>query len=432
MNVGKTRPISPTRKKEKLTAKKLFSRVFARADWLASWFYFGFSNVASVRFAVEGLAVIALVFTVIGVYGEIAQRNVDRGVQVATLFAQIAQTRAIPDGKSSAALATIVEALARERVPMSNLVLSEAEIRVANLKDAYLQAADLSHADFCMTDFSRADLRWTNLSHANLRGTVLEDADFSGADLRKTDLREALVMEPGRTDILIEPILCDAGSRALELLEPGQILYSRSTMAEGARFRRAVLEGAWFTGATLRDADFRGANLRGADLQATNLRGADLRGADLRDAVFCEMSFGQQIPRAVADLRSADLRGAKLCGTRFCDADLHNAVLVGANLSGAELYRAVGLSEVQLASACAARDDPPQLPESIRWLGETCTVSSVGGGNREAHDSIFGEQCPVTVSLGPLDGPGGVARWPAWLWSLAVGVPEALPGAGDR
>ena len=389
MNVGKTRPISPTRKKEKLTDEKLFSRVFARADWLASWFYFGFSNVASVRFAVEGLAVIALVFTVIGVYGEIAQRKVDRGVRVATLFAQIAQTRAIPDGKSSMAVAAIVEALAREGVPMSNLPLSGAEIRVANLEDAYLPGADLSHGDFCMTDFSRADLRGIDLSHASLRGTVLEDADFSGAYLRKTDLRKALVFEPGRTDIFIESSLCDAGYRALELLEPGDISYSRSATAEGASFRRAHLEGAWFTGATLRDADFRGADLRGADLQATNLRGADLRGADLRDAVFCKMSIWQQSPGA--DLRNANLREAKLCGTRFCDADLRNAVLVDANLSGAELDRAVGLSEAQLASACAARENPPQLPKAMKWLGKACPGSSVGG-NRGA---LLAEQCPV-------------------------------------
>ncbi len=426
MNVGKTRPVTPIQQQ-----KKLFDRGFAWADWLASWFYFGFNNVASVRIAVEGVAVFALVITIIGIFGEIEQRKVDRGVRVATLYAQIAQLRAIPDGKRSKALAASVETLARDGVPMSNLVLSEAEIRVANLRNAYLISADLRNADFCMTDFSSADLRRANLSAANFRGTILENANFNGADLRKTDLRKAIVARPNTRHPYPPRMLCEAGNRSLDLLARNDI-YFRSTKANKASFRNANLHGAWLIEAKLRDADFQDAVLTEAHLTATNLRGANLRCANLTDADFCGTDIVPRLRSAIfpsSDLRNANLWHAVLQRTQFCDVDLSNAILIGAdlrnaqlvganlkganltkadlseadlrltnvnatifrgaNLSGTDLNGAVGLCEAQVAMACAETGNPPILPKSVKWNGVVCPKLTNGVGNRRASDYLF-------------------------------------------
>jgi uncharacterized protein YjbI with pentapeptide repeats len=101
------------------------------------------------------------------------------------------------------------------------------------------------------------------------------------------------------------------------------------------------------SGADLSDMDLRVANLKGADLRGASLAGADLSGAWL---------WG-------ADLRDADLTGAELTDVQFGLLSLVQSLRLswrgteppanphGANLSGADLDRVVGLTQRQLSAS---------------------------------------------------------------------------------
>jgi len=104
---------------------------------------------------------------------------------------------------------------------LSEYDLRRADLRRANLSGADLSDADLSGADLSGADLSDADLRRADLSDADLRRADLSDADLSDADLRRADLSDA-------------------------------------------DLRRADLSGA-----DLSDADLSGADLSGADLSQT-------------------------------------------------------------------------------------------------------------------------------------------------------------------
>ena len=133
--LGSTRPIF----RRLWKGKNLVFRIFSPFEYLAAWFFFLFHNVALFRFAIEGAAAGALLVAVVGVYGEFQQREVDRGVHVATLFVQIAQIHALQDGRG---LRTSVEALARENVSMMRIDLSGADLSgVKNLSETQLTAA---------------------------------------------------------------------------------------------------------------------------------------------------------------------------------------------------------------------------------------------------------------------------------------------------
>ena len=174
-------------------------RLFAPFEYLAAWFFFLFHNVALFRFAIEAAAAGVLIITVVGVYEELQQRKADRGVRVATLFAQIAQIQNLPSGKSSWAIKAAVEALARENVPMLRLDLSGANLHGANLNGAYLRSANLSDAD------RRRKPRGRQPRGANLSGTDLMTAEGSllaGANLSETsfsDLSDAILADADLT-----------------------------------------------------------------------------------------------------------------------------------------------------------------------------------------------------------------------------------------
>lgn len=121
-------------------------------------------------------------------------------------------------------------------------ILSNEDLRSADLRGAKLNEADLVGAQL-----EGADLRRAQLKGANLNGAQLEDADLFQAQLNRADLYEAQL--------------------------------------EGADLRWAQLERADLRRAQLKGADLSGAQLEGADLTAAQLEGADLREAQLEDAI---------------------------------------------------------------------------------------------------------------------------------------------------
>ena len=121
-SVGTTRPEI----RKDWIQKSRVSRFLARCEYGAAHFFYWFNTVALFRLLIRAVTVGVLFVTLWGIYQEFQQRKIDRGVRVATLFAQIAQVHALPEGKGLGALKPSVEALAREGVPMWDIDLSGA------------------------------------------------------------------------------------------------------------------------------------------------------------------------------------------------------------------------------------------------------------------------------------------------------------------
>ncbi len=263
-----------------------------------------------------------------------------------------------------------------------------AMMEAANLSGADLSGADLSSAVLARADLSGARFTGAKLSGANLGEARFRGADFSGgvdltgatlykADLDGADLRGAMLEKAN----LSEAVFGTADLR--DIVAPKMTLLKTSLAGArfaGANLSRAVflecdLTGADFSGATLtktsfisvrgaganfsravmsntvmvKDCDFAGSDFRGASLDGANFRGTKLGGSDFSLARM-----------KGADLSECDLRGAKLFRVmareaRFLRADLTDAVMVsidlmdgilqkarigGANLQGANLFRA--------------------------------------------------------------------------------------------
>lgn len=105
-----------------------------------------------------------------------------------------------------------------------------------------------------------------------------------------------------------------------------------------------------------------------ADLTNQCVKHGDLEGADFDGArlVLMCMSFG--------DYTDASFRGANLSGANLAHANLERADLTGARLTiasirGADLSRAIGLTQRQIDEACG--DSQTRLPPSLHV--KTCS-----------------------------------------------------------
>jgi uncharacterized protein YjbI with pentapeptide repeats len=179
-------------------------------------------------------------------------------------------------------------------------------------------------------DLSGANLRKANLHQANLSGdgiskAILNRADLSGADLSRAGLSGAYLSRANLTK---------ANLLRAELVE--------------ADLRGANLTEANLLRANLRWADLSGADLSGANLLRANLSGADLSGANLKGANLEEVLF----------LRT-NLEGASLEKANLCGADLQGVLLVGTRLANANLTgcRVYGMSAWDLSLEGATQKD---------------------------------------------------------------------------
>ena len=271
MNIGSTRPEFKREWKE----KHFLLWLLTPCEYFAAWFFYLFNSVAIFRFSIEAIAVIAIIYSVAGVIGEFEQRKIDRGIRVATLYAQIAQLHALPEGKGLWGIRASVAELAREGVPMRDIVLSGANLAATDLVGADLFRANLSNANLVAADLGDASLILADITGANLGSASLERALLTSAHLKDTNLF------------------------------------------------RANLRGANLTLAKLN-----GANLRGADLTDANLFSADLSGADLRSVNGFRGIHRTSL--AGANLSLANLNGAMLTDANLAAADISRAELGGA------------------------------------------------------------------------------------------------------
>lgn len=117
----------------------------------------------------------------------------------------------------------------------------------------------------------------------------------------------------------------------------------------------AIMLGGKLDGADLDNAILRYIEADSSELSFASLRFADLSGSDFSNAEFLETDFRG------ASLREANLEGATVSGADFTAADLSYVIIDGqadaasfkfANLRGANLAFATGITSAQLSEAC--------------------------------------------------------------------------------
>lgn len=112
----------------------------------------------------------------------------------------------------------------------------------------------------------------------------------------------------------------------------------------GAKMSNSVFNGSNFSNAVLARAD-----ASGSSFEEANFTHADLRRANLVEA-HCPRAVFENAMLAQADARGADFRFADFTG-----ADLRRVRLDGADIAGADLRNAEGLTQAQLDRACGDR-----------------------------------------------------------------------------
>ncbi len=153
--------------------------------------------------AVEVSAVVVAV-AVLVVHFQI-DRQKDRAIRVATLYAQMAQIHALANEEGLRALRPTVLALVGEGISVSNQDLTSVDLSRADLRMAVLRQTDLSNANLFGANLSGADLGGALLADANLSG-----ADFTGAiNLEQSQIDRACVLvgglPPNLPDRLVPP-----------------------------------------------------------------------------------------------------------------------------------------------------------------------------------------------------------------------------------
>ena len=133
----------------------------------------------------------------------------------------------------------------------------------------------------------------------------------------------------------------------------GQIEHAR----DGASCPHCNLFQADFSNLEMKGRNFAGARLRQSDMSAAVMNRTIFAGGDLRDVNAYGAVF------TGADFAGANLTNASFVGTYLQGANFRGANLSGVNFSGAEMDRALGLREAQLAGACG--DEATTLPRGL-------------------------------------------------------------------
>lgn len=185
-----------------------------------------------------------------------------------------------------------------------------------------------------------------NLEGAILTGARMEGAHLQLADLRFTDLREASLHNAD----LRNAFFFKADLRRS---------YLHGADIRHADLRWAMMEQVWANRTDFRGAKFWGANLRSADLHQADLRTADLGKKDIN---FVTPPGSQH---SMSHLQGPYPEGWQVSSRHhFPGAEMHEAILLGAQLEGADLRGAQGLTLEQIRAA--ANHSEQLLPEHIQ------------------------------------------------------------------
>jgi uncharacterized protein YjbI with pentapeptide repeats len=216
--------------------------------------------------------------------------------------------------------------LAQGLKKIPELILTNRDLRGANLRETLLAKADLRGANLKVANLFRAKVFASNLSgflrskdeHCVDNSQFSENLNICRTSLQGADLQLAWFWEANLPNAQFQ----------------GAVLAH-------VQMQGAVLEGAQLQGAFLTNAQLQGVNLNNAQLQGALLTGAHLQGATLGDAQLqCVQSQKAQFQGALLGhtrLQGADLQGAQLQGADLQGAQLQGAALSRADLQGADL-----------------------------------------------------------------------------------------------
>jgi hypothetical protein len=191
---------------------------------------------------------------------------------------------------------------------------------------------------------------------------LLLDKDRPLGHPRKGD--EVRTLARARTLTVLRRLDGERKGRVVQFLhEAGLIAKDRPVLVligadlSGVRLNYTYLDKTYLSGANLSGANLSGTSLRGADLSGANLNGASLTFANLSNTVLSGAHL-RDTDLSSADLIKADLREVNFHGLDTPaarpivanPAEPTGTILIGANLSGADLSRAV-LSGADLTGA---------------------------------------------------------------------------------
>ena len=248
----------------------------------------------------------------------------------------------------------------QRHLPAQNSRLQSAYMTNCDLEGADLRRALLSRANLTDCHLEGATLSRAKIDKANLSGTTLDRAILTGADLSGTDLSETSFNEVVAEEVVL------SGAHLNDVPLRGAFL-SRARM-DGADLTNADLTNAHMDGIILTKADLTSAHLNGADLHDATINTSSLQSAIFKNANLTDASL------AGSDLTGSDLSCTKVGGAHFAGSDLSNAdltgmmnrrhdprpyepadfsvrTMAGANLYGANLKSATGLSAKQVKAA---------------------------------------------------------------------------------
>ena len=222
------------------------------------------------------------------------------------------------------------------RVLLTNANVTDCHLEGATLSRAKIDKADLSGSTLDRAILTGADLSGTDLSETSFNGVIADEVILSGTHLIDVPLKGAFLSgaHMDGTD-LTNADLTGAHMDGVTLSKGADLTSAHLTGADlhNATIKTASLQSAVLKGANLTDATVTGSDLTGADLSCTKVAGADFAGSDLSNADLTGMMNRRHDPRP------------------YESADFSVRTMTGANLHGANLKNATGLSAKQVKAA---------------------------------------------------------------------------------
>ena len=199
-------------------------------------------------------------------------------------------------------------------------------------RDAFLSLVADGNSVWTAARLNKLDLDGVDLAGTYLAGTMFDGSRLVGAQLMRTDLLGASLKT------------VDLSQASLQKAQMEEILALRAKFDE-ATFYEANLQSATLEQVHAHKANFVKADLTGAYLYMADFTGSSFTGANLTDANL-----------EAAIFRDADLSLALMQGVRLIDTDF----------SGANWWRAQGLTKAQIDELSAKFAPAEDVPASRR------------------------------------------------------------------
>ncbi|KFE70466.1 DUF2169 family type VI secretion system accessory protein [Hyalangium minutum] len=207
--------------------------------------------------------------------------------------------------------------------------LGDATLSGGEFTGASFHKAQCKGAEFIQAKLTQGDLREACLDEADLSEARLEDARLEGASLQDTDLAKADASRANFDGANLSQLRASPGARM------AQASFKRVQAAK-SRWGGAMLDETDFSFSELARADFSGASLVKARFNGCNVPNSRFMGARMVGTSMLKANVFEGLFES-ADLSHADLRGANLFGAEFWKAQTASTKLELAILTRTKL-----------------------------------------------------------------------------------------------